>query len=346
MAGSHQGTLHVTNGDIVANRIRESGVGGEVLPWRDVLHEGPVPTGLPEEELREVRARYIAGEGWGTQEEVLRSFTERDALLARHGEFDETVLWFEHDLYDQLQLVQLLDWFARHDEDAGTVSLICIGSFPGFERFDGLGQLDPGQLASLFPGRHTVTLPELALARDAWAALGSAHPTSIEQVLAGDTSALPFLAGALRRYLEQYPAVGDGLSRTERQVLEAVAAAEDGATPEEVFCADQAREERVFMGDSTLWGYVRDLAVGPEPLLCVSGGREFRLPVRGESRDQGFREQRLELTPAGEAVLRGEADRVALNGIDRWLGGVHLQGRAVRWRWDRDAGRIVKVKLG
>jgi hypothetical protein len=25
---------------------------------------------------------------------------------------------------------------------------------------------------------------------------------------------------------------------------------------------------------------------------------------------------------------------VALNGIDRWVGGVHLQGRDAPWRWD------------
>ena len=29
-----------------------------------------------------------------------------------------------------------------------------------------------------------------------------------------------------------------------------------------------------------------------------------------------------------------EADHVALNGIDRWVGGVHLHGKAARWRWD------------
>jgi hypothetical protein len=42
----------------------------------------------------------------------------------------------------------------------------------------------------------------------------------------------------------------------------------------------------------------------------------------------------LRPTPAGRRVLRGEADHVALNGIDRWVGGVHLRGHAARWRWD------------
>ena len=42
----------------------------------------------------------------------------------------------------------------------------------------------------------------------------------------------------------------------------------------------------------------------------------------------------LQLTDAGRAVLAGEADHVAICGVDRWIGGVHLQGRDVPWRWD------------
>jgi hypothetical protein len=31
-----------------------------------------------------------------------------------------------------------------------------------------------------------------------------------------------------------------------------------------------------------------------------------------------------------------------MNGVDRWIGGVCLLGRDVRWRWDDELGRIVE----
>ena len=62
--------LHVTNGDSAASLIRESGLPGRVLPWRDVLHEGPVPGRLGFAQLREVRAHFIAERGWGEEREV------------------------------------------------------------------------------------------------------------------------------------------------------------------------------------------------------------------------------------------------------------------------------------
>jgi hypothetical protein len=42
----------------------------------------------------------------------------------------------------------------------------------------------------------------------------------------------------------------------------------------------------------------------------------------------------VHLTSAGARVLAGQADQLALNGIDRWIGGVHLQGHHVPWRWN------------
>ncbi len=334
-------TLHVTNGDAAAEPLRRSGLGGEVLPWRDVLHEGPVPAGLAPAELNRERARFLAERGWAEHAEVLRDLDARDRTLADAAAGGgEVVLWFEHDLYDQLQLLQVLDRLGDAEAGRARVSLVCIGEFPGVEPFHGLGQLSLGQLMSLHPGRAPVTDAQRSLARTAWAAFRAPDPAEIERVLAGDTGALPFLRGALLRHLEQFPAVGDGLSRTERQVLEAVAGGAAG--PHEVFLADQAREERVFMGDTTLWGYVRGLAAGPEPLLRVAGGGPFRLPDR-DGPDPAFREQRLELTERGRAVLRGEADRLAPGGPDRWLGGVRLRGAAAPWRWDRQARRLVRT---
>ncbi len=38
--------LNITNGDSAVELMRKAGISGEYLPWRDVLHDGPVPAGL------------------------------------------------------------------------------------------------------------------------------------------------------------------------------------------------------------------------------------------------------------------------------------------------------------
>jgi hypothetical protein len=108
--------LHVTNGDSAAQRLRIGGVGRQVLPWRDVLHEGPVPSGLDEDRLRVARAAFLAGLGWAAEDRVLADMCARDARLdGALAAGEELVLWFEADLYDMLQLAQILDRVGGRD---------------------------------------------------------------------------------------------------------------------------------------------------------------------------------------------------------------------------------------
>jgi hypothetical protein len=74
------------------------------------------------------------------------------------------------------------------------------------------------------------------------------------------------------------------------------------------------------------------MANAPVPLLDVDP------PVRRVDRGSGLR-----LTDTGAWVLAGAVDQVALNGIDRWIGGVHLRGRHVPWRWDDGTETIVRL---
>lgn len=144
--------LHITNGDSVVGTFRQVRFPGVYLPWRDVLHDGPVPQTVTLSELSDIRAQALASFGAGAYNEIRADFAARDQALESSGKHEEIVLWFEHDLYDQLQLIQLLDWFSNNG-NGGKLSLIQIDSYPGVKPFHGLGQLSGPQLARLFPTR-------------------------------------------------------------------------------------------------------------------------------------------------------------------------------------------------
>jgi hypothetical protein len=307
-------TLHVTNGDSAVGQIERSGVQGDVLPWRDVLHEGPVPADLGDGELRQVRARFLADAGWAGLDETLAWLAERDEAL---DAADQVVLWFEADLYDQLQLLQVLDRLARSD---GRPCEIVYAQQPGDEGFVGHGELSPRRLAELHVRREPVGATELELGARGWEAFRSPDPRAVERVVEADTGALPFLGNALARLLEELPAAHDGLARSERTILEQAVVATTGAS--ELFAASAQREERPYLGDATFFSYLDRLAAGEPALL--------------ERVDGGYR-----TTAAGRAVLAGEADAVRLRGVDRWLGGVHLSGTGQVWRWDASRRRVV-----
>ena len=170
------------------------------------------------------------------------------------------------------------------------------------------------------------------MGRAAWSAFGAPDPRAIEAILAGDTSPLPFLADAFRRHLSEFPSVRNGLSKAES---EALAKMSDGPVKPSWICGDWlTRHDDAWMGDATFFALLRALAKGPNPLI------EPVTPLESEDRIV-FQATEHRLTDLGRRVVAGQADRVAECGIDRHLGGVHLRGHDVAWRWDEAAGRLI-----
>jgi len=274
-------TLHVTNGDSTVRTLAQLGI--DALPWRDALHEGPVVPGRSD-----LRARAIGGDP--------AEFEARDHVLAGHQ--GDLVLWFEADLYDQLQIAEILARCEGRD-----VALRQIGEHVGIAHFGGLGELSAQQLAAI---------PELRLSADAiaygaraYAALTAPDPRGL--LTLGPSTELRFMREALIRLAQEYPSTRDGLSLSERRLL-----ASAPGTRAELFERAWRKEARPFMGDALAFRILDRLA----PLL---GDAEAR-----------------------ERVLDGDLDYVRTFGIDRWIGGVHLQGHQVPWRWDDARETLVR----
>ena len=319
--------LHVANGTSVTMTLEAAGVPGLMSIWADPLYDGPVPGGLSDDELREVRGGHLAGD---VPPDPIVDMRRWRQVIADHESYDELVLWFEHDLFDQLNLLQLLPWIRAHVPLDKPVTLICVGSFPGYPAFKGLGELQPADLASLLETRQPVGAEAYALADRAWQAFREPTPEALDDLRRSDTTAMPFLASAIERFLQEYPWTRDGLSRTERRLLQI---AESGpAVMHGVFPRMHDDEKAYYVADLELKGLVETLSRTSPPLIAFTPG----------ANDSGtFWRGTMSATNAGREVLAGQRDRVAC-GIDKWLGGVHLQSEAGNiWRWDNERGRVV-----
>jgi hypothetical protein len=328
-------TLNITNGDGAANIIKQSALTGDVLPWRDPMHHGPFPANLSLAELGKLRAAYLAGPD-ADPAEIERDFQLRDQHLGASEGYDTITLWFEHDLLDQLQILQILDWFSATRRTDTTLDMICIDSFPGKPDFRGIGQLSADQMVSLTEHRHPVTDNMLALATNGWAAFRSSDPSDLLVFLDCDLSELPFLAAALRRHLEEFPDASTGLSRTETQLLRLMA---NGVhTPKQLFRQNMEMERTLFIGD---WPTYRAIDALCADGLAACDPSPFRFPLFTSERHAAFNAQHLSITEAGRRVLNGELDAFDLMRRDGWLGGVKVMQSSAIWTWDKDTAQLV-----
>ncbi len=328
--------MQVVGGHRLAAAVAAAGVDVPHLVWGDALHDGPVPD-EPDAALASRRAGHIAAVTGAGPEVVAARLTRRDARLddALRGQA-EIVLWFEADLHDQLQRLQVLARIARTPGRAAPARVSeAFATGPA-------GGAEPAPAAQAFACRRRLDAAAIDFGESAWRAFTSADPTGFERLLDADLDAVgaPRLARAIKRWREEFPAVRDGLSRTERQTLEALSRG--------LFrCRDlqssvcRHGEQDVFIDEAVYASILCRLSRGPRPLLAHPDQRPVELPDPGRAAEQAWRvfwNDSLLITRAGRRVLAGDGDWMQ-DAPPRWLGGVCLNG--VRgWRWDGAANRL------
>jgi hypothetical protein len=247
--------------------IERAGLPGTTSIWADPLHDGPVPD-VDDQSLIRVRAEFIANGLDVTANAVAADLERWRAVIDADDHYSELVLWFEHDLFDQLNLIQLLTRIGRDRPIRKPVSLVSVDRHPGHPDFKGLGELQPSDIAALHERRQRVTTEQYALAAAAWDAFRSGSRSRVEAVLQGDTTALPFLAAALRRHLDEGPDVAGGLSRSERRLIEQL---QRGPLDiHRAFAAMHDGETAYYITDLSFWAMVERLSRRSPALIDVA----------------------------------------------------------------------------
>ena len=255
--------LHVANGHCTTRLIEQAHLPGRTSIWADPLHEGPIAA-VADDELVRMRTAAMAPDLGVPAEDIEADFKSWRAAVDNDAAYDELVLWYEHDLFDQLNLIQLLTRIGRDRPVRKPVSLVSIDAYPGHPNFKGLGELSPQDIAALFKQRRRVTPEQFAVAARAWDAFRSQDRRRLDSLLLEDLSALPFLSRALRRYLDEGPDTPGGLTRSERRLLDELARG-----PVDIHTAWKRMhegEDAFYITDSSFWALLKGLA-GRTPAL-------------------------------------------------------------------------------
>src|SRR5688572_27297356 len=165
--------VHVCNGDSTADTLSLADLPGEIRVWADALDQGPV---LPVSDAEHYQARATYWDSRGFPKDNRLEEWDRDVDEAATAE--ELILWFEHDLFDQLALVRLLARLARRGLPQ-QLTIVSIDRHEEVPNFLGMGQLKPEQLAALWPRRTPLSRDAIDEAISTWIAVTAADPRAL-----------------------------------------------------------------------------------------------------------------------------------------------------------------------
>ncbi|TDR18361.1 DUF1835 domain-containing protein [Marinicella litoralis] len=309
-------TLHITNGDAAVNAMKEAGITGDFLPWRDALHIGPVPSDQTPPVLDQIRINFMVESGWGSRISITKKFSDRKVVMDQLVDYQKIYLWFEHDLYDQLQLLQVLHWIELVPNAIDRVNLIVTDLY--------LGSASDDELHDLFRFSEPLTDPHMQTAQQYWLAFTSSQPhwlTSVEP-----SELFPFMSDAFNRLCLEYPSVCNGLNFVQTAVLQLLSKPMNGAS---LFACYQTTEEAPFLGDMIFWQFVETMCNSKNPLVYILNDEE----------DIAMDKKIFSRTSLGSEVLNHQKHLLSNGWQDCWIGGVQLIKRCI-WCYDTEENQF------
>jgi len=301
MQNDGKAVIHILNGESSLALFEQSGIAGEVVVWQECLCAGPVGQGFGTD-FKELRAAFIK-EVYG-EESYATKIAPLFETFTGENKWDKVMLWFEFDLFCQINLLFALGFLAEFAPET-PIYLVCPDRFDGIEDFRGLGQLSPQQFASLLSEAKVLDSGSLAWAAKVLEAYREGNEIELLELEKEDSGDLDLSRQALNLHFQLYPSVENGLNRIEQDLLEAVV---QGATdPLTVFRAWWAGDPGYGMGDLQIFDYLKGLM--PHWIKQIEG--------------------KLEMTAAAKGLLAGEGNAWDADKKPYWLG-----GRQVVNGWD------------
>ena len=263
-------TLHITSGDIAAANLIKSGIPGEIFVWHDIMYDGPRKPGWPDDETLVSRASFLEkSTGGGLKKSyILKTLKEQYDKLSTAGDYKHVILWFDACLFDQSMLVHILT--CMHYRGIIKAELLCVDAFPGIEPYNGLGQLQPSQMALVYDQRRQVTEDQFRFSKIVDEAFANQDRKLFSELSRMTDAPLPWIPVAVTRWLQEQPDPETGLGRLETLALKAIRSGFEKPWDifNEVAAADTPPQ---YWGDITLWAKINDLADRNQPLVQIEG---------------------------------------------------------------------------
>ena len=210
--------LHITNGDILTNKLSTLKLEGDIITWREMLCEGKTETNVGSESFWKTRFEFLNKNYKISKSWFIDKTLKEYRTLCNHKQEDRIVLWFDFDLFDQINMLAVISWLKTHRPYA-EISLVSSEGDEDSLDIMGLGELTDEQLRKLYTNRTLLTQDDIEYADYVWQLYCSDNPIRLENLKDFDSFQFSHLSGAIEAHLMRFPTIRNGLNEVENNIL-------------------------------------------------------------------------------------------------------------------------------
>lgn len=213
-------TLHITNGDSTTNYLQSLQFEGEFITWREMLCEGKTSIDVGSESFWKTRFDFFKSSYKVTKKTFIDLTLKEYRTLCQKKDQKEIVLWFEYDLFCQINMIAIISWIKRYRKNE-KVSLVCSGDVAGVKKRLALGELNEEQIREHYENRVELSQDDIEYADYIWQLYCSDSPLRLETVYKfNPMSPFTYLTDAIDVHLKRFPSIENGLNIVENYILD------------------------------------------------------------------------------------------------------------------------------
>lgn len=212
-------TLHIVNGDSLAEQMEQLNLPGELIVWRELLCEGPTLADINQEFYR-LRKKFLRQAYDITAENYEERFVSEIKKLKEFKDYELVVLWFEFDLFCHINMLAAIKLLTEKEIDA-PISLVCSKKLPGEKEFKTLSNLSLEELKNHYENRIYLNNNDIEVALLIWELYCSDNPMKLKPQIKTNTN-FEYLSSCIRAHIERFPNSITGINSLERNLLKLV----------------------------------------------------------------------------------------------------------------------------
>lgn len=213
-------TLHIVNGDSLAEQMQELNLPGELIVWRELLCEGPTVQKINSEFFK-IRKKFLKQAYDISSENYEDRFISEIKRLKALKDYDEVVLWFEFDLFCHINMLAAINLLFEKDKTI-PIFLVCSKKLEGEKEFQPLSQLKLNELQNHYKNSIPLNTEDIEVALLIWELYCGNNPLKLKPQIKVNTN-FEYLSSCIRAHIERFPNSVTGINTLERNVLKLIA---------------------------------------------------------------------------------------------------------------------------
>ena len=214
-------SLHILNGDSTAQIFSRSSIPGDVIVWREMLCDGSLHKDVGSDEFWKKRYDYFENEVGVSKIDYFDKTIKELIQLEDLSNYNEIVLWFEYDLFCQVNLLGLCTYLLKYFRKNINYYLVCTGHEDGKPDLQPLSNYSSKEYELLYTNKIKITRNNLLFAAQSWDLYVDNKKEDLMDFDFGQSSKFKYLQKAINQHLQRFPSE-NGLNQIENKLLETI----------------------------------------------------------------------------------------------------------------------------